>query len=124
MIAAVAALALAAAACSPKSPTPDQAAATPALTASATSAGAPSSPSSLAAQSAATTLPASCQTLLASMQSCSDNLTRKGSPLGNQIRLSMTDMRNGIAGAPAAQAASFCDAEATAFNQRAQAAHC
>ena len=61
---------------------------------------------------------------MASMQSCSDNLTRAGSPLGEQIRLSMTDMRTSIASAPPAEVSSFCDVEAKAFAQRAQASHC
>ena len=122
--AAMASLACAVAACSPKPtasyPTEASAVSTQAPT---TTAGAPG-PSALAAQSGASALPATCQSLLASMGTCSDNLTRRGSPLGDQIRLSMTDMRNSIAGAPPAEVSDFCSTEASAFNQRAQAAHC
>lgn len=107
--AAMSALAFAAIACSPRAQAPVQVASTAA------------SPATTTGSSG---LPASCQTLLASMQSCSDNLTRSGSPLGAQIRASMTDMRNSIAGAPPAETASFCDTEAAAFAQRAQASHC
>jgi len=106
----VAALAVATAACSPKAPAADQAATTSATTAP--------------AQSGPVALPAACQSLLASMRSCSDDLTRKGSPLGNQIRLSMEDMSTSIAHAPPAEQSAFCDTEASAFKQRAQGAHC
>lgn len=112
--AAMTALAFAASACSPKTPAPDQVAAN-AHAAPATASTAPA---------AAGALPAPCQALMAQMQSCSDNLTKRGSPLGNQIRLSMEDMRTAIADAPPAEVSSFCQTEANAFAQRAQQAQC
>jgi hypothetical protein len=120
--AAVACLSFAAAACSPKPSAPEQgAAAASATPSSATTAPAPSA---LAASGGASALPAACQSLLASMGTCSDNLIRQGSPLGGQIRLSMTDMRNSIAGAPPAEVSDFCATEAAAFRLRAEASHC
>ena len=115
--AAMVSLMLAASGCSPHAQAPAQAAA------STSSSGAPATPATGVADSTAA-LPASCQTLLASMKSCADNLTRSGSPLGPLIRASITDMRNSIASAPPAEAPSFCDTEAAAFSQRAQASHC
>ncbi len=111
LTATLAALAVATAACSPKTPTAERAATAP-------------TPPPAVAQANAPALPAACQSLLASMQSCSETLTAKGSPLGAQIRLSMDDMRGGIAHAPPGEQSAFCDTEATAFKQRAQAAHC
>ena len=113
------AVALAATGCSPRAQAPVQAASASASSATSTSPG-----QAAPAAGGSSTLPAACQTLLASMQSCSDNLSRSGSPLGQQIRLSMIDMRNSIASAPPADVATFCDTEASAFSQRAQAAHC
>jgi hypothetical protein len=110
--AAIAAL-LAASGCSPRAQAPVQTASAPA-----------SSGQAAPIAGGSSTLPAACQTLLASMQSCSDNLNRSGSPLGQQIRFSMIDMRNSIASAPPADVATFCDTEASAFAQRTQAAHC
>lgn len=102
---------LALAACSPRVAEPRP----PTATADAT-------PTAAAADSAA--LPASCRSLLATMQSCSDNLTRSGSPLADHMRASIVDMRNAIAAAPPAETSSFCDVQASAFTQLAQAYRC
>jgi hypothetical protein len=125
MSAAMAWLAFTAPACSPKPSTSDQALATAAdAHTGSTPMAAASDPAPLAAGRGASALPGPCQSLLASMGTCADNLTRQGSPLGGQIRLSVTDMRNSIAGAPPAEVSDFCATEAAAFRLRAEASHC
>jgi len=109
-VAALAALTLTVA-CSPRAPAPVQAVEIPAAAAQSAAAG----PSAL---------PPACQSLLASMQACSDNLTRSSSPLAASVGGRITDMRASIAAAPAADAASFCDTQASAFSQMAQTYHC
>ena len=72
----------------------------------------------------AAALPQSCRTLLASMQTCSDNLAHANSPLAASAQARITDMRSAVGGAPPEERASFCDAQAGAFNQLAQTYHC
>ena len=86
----------------------------------ATSAAAPAAPT--AGDAAA--LPQSCRALLASMQTCSDNLAHANSPLAPSAQARITDMRSAIGGAPLEERASFCDVQAGAFNQLAQTYHC
>jgi hypothetical protein len=85
-------------------------------------AAASASPGPAAADPAA--LPPSCRSLLTSMQSCSDNLSRAGSPLAASARGRIIDMRNAINGAPPEERASFCDIQAGAFHQLAQTYRC
>jgi hypothetical protein len=97
------------AACSPAPPPPAAAAA---------------SASTLPTAGDPAVLPQSCRALLASMQSCSDNLAHSGSPLAESARGRITDMHTAISGAPPEERASFCDTQAGAFNQLAQTYHC